>query len=193
MFINEPTKIDTSIFTDNLDKITKDYIRYRDFSYFFDYSHDYDLTADSTDFKTFVPKYTGYMWQVCPLIFNRKPIENIVPSDVKDSFTTNLFLSQEVKPVVAVFSILESGAELDPHSDGDKRIDPRYPDSTVYKFHLSLDIPDGNKCALVCGDETRVLRNGDLNVFDEEGTHFAYNRSDSRRGVLIVSYIKAEI
>ena len=69
----------------------------------------------------------------------------------------------------------------------------RYWDSTVYKFHFSLDVPQDGDSALVCGGETRVLKDGDLNVFDEEGEHYAYNRSTGRRGVLIVSYIKAEI
>ena len=50
MFINEDTKIDPKIFTNNLDKIKQDYIRFRDMSYFFDYSHTYNLTADSNDF-----------------------------------------------------------------------------------------------------------------------------------------------
>ena len=89
MFINEDTKIDPKIFTNNLDKIKQDYIRFRDMSYFFDYSHTYNLTADSTDFETFIPKYTGYMWQVCPLVFSRKEIK-LTPLEVRHSFTTDL-------------------------------------------------------------------------------------------------------
>ena len=53
MFINEVTKIDPKIFTDNVDKIKQDYIRFRDMQYFFDYSHTYNLTADSTNFESF--------------------------------------------------------------------------------------------------------------------------------------------
>tara|TARA_B100000965_G_scaffold135414_1_gene112716 strand:+ start:1476 stop:2090 length:615 start_codon:yes stop_codon:yes gene_type:complete len=192
MFINEVTKIDPKIFTDNLDKIKQDYIRFRDMQYFFDYSHNYNLTADATDFESFIPEYTGYMWQVCPLVFSRKEIK-LTPLEVRHSFTTDLLLAQDIKPILAVFSILEPGAELDPHADGDKRIDPQYMDSTVYKFHLSLDIPEDGDSALICGGETRLLGNGDLNIFDEEGEHYAYNKSSGRRGVLIVSYIKAEI
>ena len=192
MFINESTKIDTGIFTDNLEAIKKDYNRFKDMDYFFDYSHTYNLTADAGDFSNFTPQMTGYKWQVCPMVFNRKAIR-VVPLEIRHSFTTDLLLAQEVKPVLAVFSILESGAELDPHSDGDKRIDPQYWNSTVYKFHFSLDVPEDGESALVCGGETRVLKDGDLNVFDEEGEHYAYNKSSGRRGVLIVSYIKAEI
>ena len=173
MFINEATKIDTGIFTDNLEEIKKDYTRFRDMDYFFDYSHTYNLTADAGDFSNFTPKMTGYKWQVCPMIFNRRAIR-VVPLEIRHSFTTDLLLSQEVKPVLAVFSILEPGAELDPHSDGDKRIDPQYWDSTVYKFHFALDVPEDGDSGLVCGGETRLLKNGDLNVFDEEGEHYAY-------------------
>ena len=122
-----------------------------------------------------------------------KIISMRIIKEVRHSFTTDLLLAQDIKPILAVFSILEPGAQLDPHADGDKRIDPQYMDSTVYKFHLSLDIPEDGDSALVCGGETRVLSNGDLNVFDEEGEHYAYNKSTGRRGVLIVSYIKAEI
>ena len=192
MFINDATKIDTGIFTDNLEAIKKDYIRFRDMDYFFDYSHTYNLTADAGDFSDFVPTQTGYKWQVCPMVFNRRAIK-VVPLEIRHSFTTDLLLAQEVKPVLAVFSILEPKAELDPHSDGDKRIDPQYWDSTVYKFHFALDVPEDGDSGLVCGGETRLLKNGDLNVFDEEGEHYAYNKSTGRRGVLIVSYIKAEI
>ena len=68
MFINDATKIDTGIFTDNLEAIKKDYIRFRDMDYFFDYSHTYNLTADAGDFSDFVPTQTGYKWQVCPMV-----------------------------------------------------------------------------------------------------------------------------
>ena len=115
MFINEVTKIDPKIFTDNVDKIKQDYIRFRDMQYFFDYSHTYNLTADSTNFESFIPEYTGYMWQVCPLVFSRKEIK-LTPLEVRHSFTTDLLLAQDVKPILAVFSILEPGAELDPVS-----------------------------------------------------------------------------
>ena len=53
---------------------------------------------------------TGYKWQVCPLIFNRRAIK-VVPLEIRHSFTTDLLLAQEVKPVLAVFSILEPGEE----------------------------------------------------------------------------------
>ena len=192
----DPTlsKIDTKIFTDNYGLIREDYIKFRNYDYFIDYSHEYDLTAADDDFLGFVPTLTpDYPWKVCPLIFNRRDIKR-TPKQCRESFTTELLLSQPIKPVLAVFSILEPGAELEPHSDGDERIDPRYNGSSVIKYHFCLDIPSDGECGLVVNDEQRILNNGDINLFDEKLTqHYAYNSSQNRRGVLIASYIRDEV
>jgi len=192
----DPTlsKIDTKIFTDNYGLIREDYIKFRNYDYFIDYSHEYDLTAADDDFLGFVPTLTpDYPWKVCPLIFNRRDIKR-TPKQCRECFTTQLLLSQPIKPVLAVFSILEPGAELEPHSDGDERIDPRYNGSSVIKYHFCLDIPSDGECGLVVNDHQRLLSNGDLNLFDEKLTeHYAYNTSQNRRGVLIASYIRDEV
>lgn len=195
MFVDpELSKIDTKIFTDNFGLIREDYIKLRNYDFFIDYSHEYDLTAADDDFLGFVPTLTAdYPWKVCPLIFNRKIIKR-TPKQCQECFTTELLLNQPIQPVLAVFSILEPGAELDPHSDGDERIDPRYLGSSVIKYHFALDIPPVGECGLVVNDEQRILSNGDLNLFDEKiSQHYAYNTSESRRGVLIVSYIRDEV
>lgn len=196
MFVDPSlSRIDTSIFTDNYGQIREDYIKFRNYDYFIDYSHTYDLTADpNNDFLGFTPTLTPESpWKVCPLVFNRKDIKR-TPKVCRESFTTELLLNQEVQPVLAVFSILEPGVELDPHRDGDQRIDPNYADSSVIKYHFSLDIPSDGECGLVANDEQRILNNGDLNLFDEKlSDHYAYNTSASRRGVLIVSYIRDEV
>jgi len=195
MFIDpELSKLDTKIFTDNYGAIREDFIKCRNYEYFIDYSHDYDLTAADDDFLGFVPTLTEeYPWKVSPLIFNRKDIKR-TPKFCRECFTTELLLNQPIKPVLAVFSILEPGAELEPHSDGDERIDPRYANSSVIKYHFCLDIPADGECGLVVNDEQRLLSNGDLNLFDEKQySHYAYNTSSSRRGVLIASYIRDEV
>jgi hypothetical protein len=196
MFIdNKLSKINTKIFTDNYRKIKEDYLKFRDCNFFIDYSHEYDLTSANGEFPVgFSPTLTPeYYWKVCPLIFNRK-IFNLSPNTCQECFTTKLLINQSIKPVLAVFSILESKAELEPHSDGDERIDPAYRQSSVIKFHFSLDIPSDGKCGLVVNNEQRILSNGDLNLFDEKlSLHYAYNRSENRRGVLIVSYIRDEV
>ena len=196
MFVDPSlSRIDTSIFTDNYGQIREDYIKMRNYDFFIDYSHTYDLTANpGDDFLGFTPTLTpDSPWKICPLIFNRRDIKR-TPKMCRECFTTELLLNQPIKPVLAVFSILEPGVELDPHSDGDQRIDPNYADSSVIKYHFSLDVPSDGECGLVVNDERRVLNNSDLNLFDEKmSPHYAYNQSASRRGVLIVSYIRDEV
>jgi len=195
MFVNpELSKINTSIFTSNYTHIKNDYIEFRDCNYFIDYSHTYDLTSLDCNFIGFIPTYTpDFPWKVCPLIFNRQKISR-TPIQVQESKTVELLLNQPIKPVLAVFSILEPGVELSPHSDGDERIDNRYLSSSVIKYHFSLDIPDDGPSALVANGEERLLKNKDLNLFDEKLTkHYAYNKSSNRRGVLIASYIREEV
>ena len=109
-------------------------------------------------------------------------------------------MSYEIKPILAVFSILEPGSEIDPHSDYDDMIVMKesqilYPgvETSVVKYHYSLDIPEDGESALIVGNEKRILKNKDLNPFDETTTHWAYNRSSRRRGVLIVSYLRQEL
>jgi hypothetical protein len=195
MFIDSAlSKIDTKIFTDNFGAIREDYIKMRNYDFFIDYSHEYDLTAANDDFLGFIPTLTmEHPWKICPLIFNRKIIKR-TPKQCQECFTTELLLNQPIQPILAVFSILEPGAELQPHSDGDERIDPRYSGSSVIKYHFALDIPSDGECGLVVNDHQRLLSTGDLNLFDEKLTeHYAYNTSQNRRGVLIVSYIRDEV
>lgn len=190
MFLPYSDKIDNQKLFDNYQLIKKDYHKFLDSNYFFDYSHEYNLTSMDDEFTGFVPVNNDYFWKVCPLIYNRKPI-NRMPIEVVSSFTTNLLMSLDVLPVLAVFSILEPHSEIDPHIDTDERIAGlSYPNSIV-KYHFSLDIPDN--CSLIVGNENRVLKDGDLNPFDERTTHYAYNKSSLRRGVLISSYIRSEL
>ncbi len=196
MFVdNKISLIDTKIFTDNYGKIREDYIKIRNYDFFIDYSHTYDMTANpDDDFLGFDITLTEESpWKISPLVFNRKIIGR-TPKQCRECFTTNLLLSQPILPVLAVFSILEPGVELEPHSDGDQRIDPSYADSSVIKYHFSVDIPSDDECGLVVNNEKRILNNGDLNLFDEKlSEHYAYNKSAARRGVLIVSYIRDEV
>lgn len=196
MFVDPKlSKIDTKIFTDNYNKIKEDYIKFRDSDFFFDYSHEYDLTSvdSKSPAKFSISNTPGFHWKVCPLILKRKPL-SIIPKECQESFTTELLIKQPITPVLVTFSILESGAELEPHSDGDENLDPKYYGSSVIKYHFSLDIPSDGESALVVNNERRILNNGDLNLFDEKlSSHYAYNRSANRRGVLIASYIRAEV
>jgi hypothetical protein len=198
MFLSLSKIIDNNLLFDNYDNINKDYHNFVDKDYLFDYSHDYSLVCeDLTQLQ--IPQKTDYFWKVCPLIIAGKPIP-FLPQEVQNSFTTNLLLSFTVKPLLAVFSLLEPNSEVDPHFDTDDEIvmkNSHVPfhlrKTCVVKYHYSIDIPDGNQCGLTVLDETRILKNGNINPFVETSIHSAFNRSDRRRGVLIISYLKHHI
>jgi aspartyl/asparaginyl beta-hydroxylase (cupin superfamily) len=198
MFLPVSTRLDFTKFYDNYDKILNDYLLLKDINSFVDYSHDYNLVVDDLN-DLVIPSNTGHFWQVSPLIINRQVIP-ILPKEVRELFTTKLLMSYEIKPILAVFSILEPRSEIDPHDDHDdgivvKESEVLYPgvQTSVVKYHYSLDIPEDGESALIVGNEKRILKNGDLNPFDETTTHWAYNRSSRRRGVLIVSYLRQEL
>ena len=198
MFLELSKLVDNEQLLVNYETIKADYLNFKQKDYFVDYSHEYNLVCDDLT-KLDMPKKTGHFWQVCPLIIGKQVIP-IVPSEVRNCFTTNLLMSFQIQPILAVFSMLEPHSEVDPHSDHDDNIivknshtPNRTKKTSVVKYHYSLDIPPGNNCALKVLDEERILKDGDLNPFDETSIHSAYNRSDFRRGVLIVSYLRDEI
>lgn len=198
MFLPVSTRLDFNKFYDNYDKILNDYLILRDANLFVDYSHEYDMNVEDLN-DLIIPQSTGYFWQVSPLIINRQVLPQL-PKEVHELFTTKLLMSYEIKPILVVFSILEPKSEIDPHSDYDDMIVMKesqilYPgvETSVVKYHYSLDIPEDGESALIVGNEKRILKNGDLNPFDETTTHWAYNRSSKRRGVLIVSYLRQEL
>ena len=198
MFLPVSTRLDFTKFYDNYDKILSDYLLLKDINLLFDYTHDYNLIVDDLN-DLVIPPNTGHFWQVSPLIINRQVIP-IVPAEIRELFTTKLLMSYDIKPILAIFSILEPRSEIEPHNDHDDMIDSKlsevlYPgvQTSVVKYHYSLDIPEDGESALIVGNEKRILKNGDLNPFDETTTHWAYNRSSRRRGVLIVSYLRQEL
>lgn len=194
MFLPLSNKIDNEKLLNSYHFIREDYLKFKQSNYFFDYSHAQALTFNKIENadKLQLPKSTGYFWQVCPIIFNRQVIP-IIPPLVRNSFTSNLLMSMQVLPILAVFSILKPHSDINPHIDTDEHIaDLSYPNSVV-KYHYSLDIPIDGESALIVNRDKRILKNKDLNPFDERSIHYAYNHSSHERGVLIVSYIRQEI
>lgn len=181
----------------NYEKIKSDYSSFLEKNYFVDYSHEYNLVVDNIE-QLPEPFKTGHYWQVCPIIV-AKQIIPIISEDIQNCFTANLLMSFKVKPVLAVFSMLEPHSEIEPHSDLDSMImknsyDENYlKKSEIVKYHYSIDIPPGDNCVLKVLDETRILKNKDINPFVENSLHSASNKSSLRRGVLIASYLKDEI
>ena len=74
-----------------------------------------------------------------------------------------------------IFSAMAGGAHLRPHCSVD---------NLRVRIHLGISIPD--KCSLRVGSETRAWEEGKCLVFEDSFEHEVWNRSDSRRIVLIV-------
>lgn len=77
-------------------------------------------------------------------------------------------------PRQGMFSRLEPGTHLEPHSGGV---------NTILTCHLALVVPPG--CALRVGGETRGWTEGEVTIFDDSFVHEAWNRGPSDRLVLL--------
>ena len=177
----------------DFDLVKRDYKTFLEKGYNVDYQHEFDLTVDDMT----LPENTGYFWQVIPLMLKGKPLD-LMPEEVQNCDTVKMLQNQSVLPLVAVFSILEPNSQIDPHRDADDELvynSRHLPLSKrkdhVVKYHLGIDVPE--MCGLSVGGERRTLRNHTLNVFNETQEHYAWNQSNQRRGVLIVSYLHNDI
>jgi len=73
------------------------------------------------------------------------------------------------------FSSMGAGTHLRPHCSTD---------NLRVRIHLGVDIPDG--CLMRVGDQTRAWEEGKCLAFEDSFEHEVWNRSSSRRIVLIV-------
>lgn len=89
---------------------------------------------------------------------------------------TMLLLGRTRGVRAAMFSLLPPGAELSLHSD---------PMACALRYHLGLSTPGTADCRIVVDGQTCVWRDGDAIVFDETFPHFAENRSDQPRLILM--------
>lgn len=205
MFLPVSGKINTTLWEDSYTDIASEYKRTIDDGFHFDYKHEIDISeldiSDPNNVEAMMAQMTkeGYFWQVTPLIFARQVVP-IIPEYLQKSKTVEILMSERVKPVIAIFSTLAPKSEIDPHIDtddeivtGQKDIPHEERDTHIVKYHMGLDVPtDGDSC-LVVGDVTEKVEEGKVLAFDETITHYAYNRSTKKRGVLIVSYLFDEI
>lgn len=192
MFLDLSKKINNNLLLDNFEVFRRDYLLFKKQDYFFDYTHNRDEILHS-------PKKTNYFWQICPLMYNRGDFPNS-PDDVKNSNSLKLLRQLEHTPIIAAFSIMAGHTEIPPHADHDdevtennQQVPHRMRTTSVVKYHFALDIPSVGDCALIVGNQTKILKNRDLLAFDETDIHSAFNKSNDVRGVLIVSFLKHEI
>lgn len=74
------------------------------------------------------------------------------------------------------FSYLEPNTHILPHKGYSKM---------VLRCHLPLIVPNEELCTIRVGNETRHWKEGELLIFDDSFDHEAWNKSDSKRVVLM--------
>jgi aspartyl/asparaginyl beta-hydroxylase (cupin superfamily) len=182
MFFKPFEKINSQLLIDNFEIIKNEYLSIKPEEF-------YDYTSVKSGIENLLknPQNTGEFWQIYPLVYKFEPWQG------KKLKTIELLNKLGVTPLMATFSKLGPNSEIPPHQDHDEtKVGPKNA-TTVIKYHLALDTPSNGECAIGVQDEKRIIKEGDLNIFDESMTHYVYNRSESHRGVLIISFLRRDI
>lgn len=184
MFLSPFNKKDADTILENFEIFKRDYLDSIKEDNFFDYNSIKTGINDMID----QPSKKNSNWQVCPIWFKFEPWPQ------KEHLESNEVIRKlQIKPLQAGFSKLLPNTVLPWHEDHDESIVHRY-DTTIVKYHLTLTSPKNGESGLeLKGKESRILREGDLNIFDESMTHRAWNKGDQERGVLLISYLRADL
>lgn len=182
MFLPLPKNIKTQVLLENIATIQEEYksLTYKDF---LDYSSvktgTSDLLANPTSTKDAV-------WQVYPLMFKHVPWPN------RKSRTVEILEQLGVQPLLATFSKLAPLKKIDTHTDHDETTVGELTTSVV-KYHITLEAPSDGESALIVGNEKRILKEFDINCFDESVPHSVYNNGTTHRGVLLISWLRKDL
>lgn len=181
MFLPFPTNINTEVILDNFYKIREDYNRLKD-TEFVDYGEDIIPS------ELFKGKNTtqGHFWQIRPVWWLYEPLPGM------DSETINILKQLNIKPLYACFSRLAPNTSIPTHSDNDQLHVDRE-DTTVVKYHITLEPAVDGDSYLCVGQEERLLRLGDVNCFDDSIPHSASNKGSTHRGAFIISWLRADL
>lgn len=95
----------------------------------------------------------------------------------------DLFIKYEKYIYSIAYSSLEPGTEIYPHFDRKKP-------HNVLRCHLGLIIPNGD-CKLRVNDIDRTWKEGEFLIFDDSFIHQAWNRTESKRIVLLIDFNKS--
>lgn len=181
MFLTPSVKFNYNRLIDNLIIFQEEYNVALTTGSFLDYSSVETGTQDLID----KPVNQNREWQVFPLWYRFNPWPG------RENLQTCKILEElEVRPLQAAFSKLLPGTLLPWHEDHDEATVHRY-DTTVIKYHLTLTGFENSGLEKI--NQSRILKEGDLNVFDESEPHRAYNYSDQERGVLLISFLRSDL
>lgn len=80
------------------------------------------------------------------------------------------------------FSVFYSGTETIPHKGWS---------TDIVRVHLAIDT--NSSAALYCGGQSVSLKNGEILIFEDGEEHYAYNRSERERTVLMFDVLKKNL
>ena len=182
MFLKPHSNLNYQILLDNWITLQRDYYWANDNRHFIDYT--------SMDGMLDNPIRNNHYWQAFPLMYNKGPWphKNI---DVTRLETYKLLQQLTVQPILATFSVLLPNSDIKDHEDHDEDCIAGRPEDSVVKYHIGIIV--NGPCGLRVGDCEESVEEGKLNVFNEGLTHNAYNHSDSKRAVLILSFLESEL
>ena len=88
----------------------------------------------------------------------------------------------------ALYSRLGPSTKLTPHTGWEDLA------NYVLRVHIPIDVPppESGLCGLSCAGEVRHHRSGEIMVFDDSKSHFAFNHSPVSRVVLIIDILRPE-
>lgn len=81
----------------------------------------------------------------------------------------------------AMFSVLEPGVRIPPHMG---------PTKGVWRYHLAIEVPDGERCGLWVSGRTQRWKEGEHFMFDDTYLHRAWNESTADRIVLVCDVVR---
>lgn len=119
-------------------------------------------------------------WTVYPFIVMHRPVDSALSTPV-----TRRVLRQIPGLVNGIFSILPPHTTLAPHRDTSR---------ALARCQVGLRIPEQReKCYFVVDDHKHVWQFGHTLVFDQTFEHYAVNKTDESRLILIVDVVRGDL
>lgn len=182
MFLTPFNTLNHQVILDNYIILQRDYHWALDNGHFVDFN--------SIDHSKDAPTKTGYYWQMFPLIYNKKPWPH-KDLDINHLNSLKIIEQLTVQPILATFSLLLPDSDIADHEDHDEDCIAGTTNTSVIKYHYGLSCY--GDCGLRVGSAVERVENGKLNIFNESMTHSAYNHSQFKRGVLILSFLESDL
>lgn len=118
-------------------------------------------------------------WKVLGLRYEGKTMANEILNKTCPQLK-NYFSKYEKYIYSIAYSSLNPGTEIYPHFD-------RKTPHNVLRCHLGLIIPEGD-CKLRVNGKDKTWKEGEFLIFDDSFIHEAWNRTETKRIVLLIDF-----